>query len=90
MANLKSSKKDIRRSERRRVLNSQQKAAIRTFAKNVLKAVKANKKDEAQQNFNVFASLIDKAAKKKIIHKKNADRKKSRLALRISALAKTA
>lgn len=90
MANLKSSKKDIRRSEKRREQNSKQKSAIRTYAKNILKAVKANNKEVAQENFNSFASLIDKAAKKKIIHKKNADRKKSRLALRISAISKAA
>jgi small subunit ribosomal protein S20 len=86
LANLKSTKKDIRRSERRREKNSKQKSAIRTFAKNVLKSVKAGKKDEAKTNFDTFASLIDKAAKKKIIHKKNADRHKSRLAIKINSI----
>ncbi len=90
MANLKSSKKDVRRSESRRIRNSQQKTAIRTFAKGILKAVKANQLEDAQKNFNQFASLIDKAAKKKIIHKKNADRNKSRMALRIASLKKAA
>jgi small subunit ribosomal protein S20 len=86
LANLKSSKKDIRRSERRNERNSKQKSTIRTFAKGILKSVKAGKKDEAKLLFNSFASLIDKAAKKKILHKKNADRHKSRLAKRINTI----
>ena len=85
MANLKSSKKDIRRSERRRERNSAQKAAIRTFAKNILKSIKAGKKDEASKFLNEYSSLLDKAAKKKIIHKKSADRHKSRMALKVFA-----
>ncbi len=86
MANLRSTKKDIRRSEKRRERNSQQKATIRTFAKNILKSIKAGNKEEASNLFNNYASLVDKAAKKNIIHKKNADRKKSRMAIRISSL----
>jgi small subunit ribosomal protein S20 len=86
MANLRSTKKDIRRSEKRRERNSQQKATIRTFAKNILKSIKAGKKEEANILFNNYASLVDKAAKKNIFHKKNADRKKSRMALKISTL----
>jgi small subunit ribosomal protein S20 len=86
MANLRSTKKDIRRSEKRRERNSQQKATIRTFAKNILKSIKAGNKEEASSLFNNYASLVDKAAKKNIIHKKNADRKKSRMAIRISSL----
>ena len=86
MANLRSTKKDIRRSEKRRERNSQQKATIRTYAKNILKSIKAGKKDEATTLFGNYASLVDKAAKKNIIHKKNADRKKSRMALKIETL----
>jgi len=86
MANLRSSKKDIRRSERRKERNSQQKSTIRTFAKNILKSIKAGNKEEAQTLFANYASLVDKAAKKNIIHKKNADRKKSRMALKIDAV----
>lgn len=86
MANLRSSKKDIRRTERRKIRNSQKKTAIRTYAKNILKAVKSGKKDEAIQFYNEFASLIDKAAKSNILHKKNADRNKSRYSKKIASL----
>lgn len=84
MANLKSSKKDIRRAEKRRDRNSKQKSAIRTFAKSILKSIKSGKKEEAISLFNSYSSLIDKAAKKNIIHKKNASRHKSRLAKKIA------
>jgi small subunit ribosomal protein S20 len=88
MPNLKSSKKDVRRTKTRKERNSRQKSAIRTFAKNILKAVKANNKEEAQSLFNGFASLVDKAAKRNLIHKKTADRNKSRISSKIAGLAK--
>ncbi|MCX8000277.1 MAG: 30S ribosomal protein S20 [Leptospiraceae bacterium] len=90
MPNLKSSKKDVRRIKKRRERNAQQKSTIRTYAKNILKAIKANNKEEAQTLYNKFASLVDKAAKKNLIHKKNADRKKSRIAQKIATLQKVA
>ncbi len=90
MPNLKSSKKDVRRTKRRKERNSRQKSAIRTYAKNILKAIKANQKEEAQALYNTFASLVDKAAKKNIIHKKTANRNKSRISSKIAALAKAA
>ncbi|MCE9501008.1 MAG: 30S ribosomal protein S20 [Leptospira sp.] len=86
MANLKSSKKDVRRSEKRRIENSQRKTALRTFSKNIVKSIKAGKKEEALKLFSQFTSLLDKAAKKNIIHKKNADRNKSRFSAKINSL----
>ena len=89
MANLKSSKKDVRRSERRKTENSQKKTALRTYSKNILKSIKAGKKEDAIKLFSQFVSLLDKAAKKNIIHKKNADRNKSRLSVRINSIVES-
>ncbi|MCB1141172.1 MAG: 30S ribosomal protein S20 [Leptospiraceae bacterium] len=86
MANLRSSKKDIRRTEKRKARNSAQKSTIRTYAKNILKSIKAGNTEEAANMFNSYASLLDKAAKKSLIHKNNASRKKSRMAKKITAL----
>ncbi|MDX1957360.1 MAG: 30S ribosomal protein S20 [Leptospiraceae bacterium] len=86
MANLKSSKKDVRRTERRRERNSRAKAALRTVAKNFLKAIKAGKKDESKVILSQFSSLVDKAAKKNLLHKKKADRSKSRFTLKLANL----
>jgi small subunit ribosomal protein S20 len=88
MANLKSSKKDIRRSERRREANAQKKSKLRTFAKNILKNIKEGKVDEAATLYVVYSSLLDKAAKTNLIHSRNADRKKSRMAILISKTKK--
>ncbi|MEM7184829.1 MAG: 30S ribosomal protein S20 [Spirochaetota bacterium] len=86
MANIKSSKKDIKKSAKRRELNAQKKSAIRTYAKNILKAVKAEKKEEANTLFVKYSSLLDKAAKISLVHKNNASRNKSRMAKKINAL----
>ena len=86
MANLSSSKKDIRKSKKRHEVNSQKRHAIRTYEKNVLKAIKEGKKEEATKLYNTYASLLDKAAKTNIIHKKNASRNKSKVSVKINAL----
>ncbi len=86
MANLKSSVKDYKKAAKSRLINAQKKSAIRTYSKNILKSLKAGKKDEASDLFKTYASLLDKAAKTNLIHKKNADRHKSRIAKKINAL----
>ncbi|MCC5814716.1 MAG: 30S ribosomal protein S20 [Leptospira sp.] len=84
MANLKSSKKDIRRTIKRTELNSQKKSRIRTFAKNIVKSIKAGEIEKVDGLYRDYSSLLDKAAKTNLIHARNADRKKSRMALFIS------
>ncbi|MBU42104.1 MAG: 30S ribosomal protein S20 [Spirochaetaceae bacterium] len=80
MANIKSSKKDIRRTEKRRALNAQQKARLRTFDKRVRNLVAEGKMDEAQEAYKLFSSYVDRAGKRNLIHHRQADRRKSRLA----------
>lgn len=83
MANIKSSKKDIRKSLKRREANSQKKNTIRTFAKKIMKSIESGNKEEASTLYNTFASLVDKAAKVNIYHKNKASRDKARMAKRI-------
>jgi small subunit ribosomal protein S20 len=85
LANIKASKKDIRKSEKRRIANSQKKSSIRTQAKNILKSLKSGKLDEAKTLFVTYASLLDKAAQTNLIHRKNASRHKSRMAVKINS-----
>ena len=87
VANLKSSKKDVRKIAKRRELNSQKKSALRTFSKNILKLVKEGKKAEAEKAFQNFTSIVDKAAKTNLIHENKAGRTKSRMAKKIRAIA---
>ncbi len=84
MANLKSSKKDIRRTVRRTELNAPFARNAKMLPKKVRKLVAAGKKDEAATLLASAYKALDKAAKKNIIHKNNAARVKSQLANLVS------
>ena len=87
MAITSSAKKAIKRSTFLRGVNLEYKVAMKKAIKAVRKAVSDKlPASEISALLVVAASTIDKAAKKNIIHKNNAARKKSRL----SKLATTA
>lgn len=88
MANIRSSKKDIRRTEKRTALNQAKKSRIRTLRKKVLTAVTAGDASAAQAAYNEFASAADKAAKTTTLHKNTASRLKSRVAAQIAKIGK--
>lgn len=88
MANLKASKKAIRQSEKRRVRNQAVRSAIKTYVKKTRVAIQGGT-DEASDLLQATASLVDKAAKRGIIHKNAAARRKSRLARRMNAARAT-
>ena len=69
MANHKSALKRIRANEAKRLRNKYQHKTTRTFIKK-LKSV--TDKVEALELFKTVTSMIDKLAKKNIIHKNNA------------------
>jgi len=89
LANTKSTEKRIRQNEKRRERNAQVKSSVRTAAKKVTKSI-TNPADSqnAKENFKQFSKKIDTAARKGIIHKKTAARKKSRLAKKINSSVK--
>lgn len=84
MANHKATKKDIRQSEKRRERNryygKTTRNAIRTLLATTDKAA-------AQENLGKVISMIDKLAKRNVIHKNKASNLKSGIVKRISALA---
>lgn len=82
MANLKASKKAILTSRRRRDRNQAVRSAIKTYVKRTRTAVDGGA-DDATTLYQSTSSLVDKAAKKGIIHKNAANRRKSRLARRL-------
>jgi len=84
MANHKSAEKRIRANEKKRVTNRYQHKSTRTEIK---KLVNTTKKDEAQALLKEVSSMIDKLAKKNIIHWKKAANQKSKLAKKVNALA---
>lgn len=87
MATHFSALKRARQSERRRLRNARIKSLIKTYAKKVIKAVEENKLEEAKKALSLAMPIIQKAASKKVIHKKTAARKISRLAKKINVLA---
>lgn len=84
MANHKSSLKRIRSNEAKRIRN-------RYFAKTMRNAVKAFRnlqdKNEATEKLPKVISMIDKLAKKTIIHKNKAANLKSKLTHKVNAMA---
>ena len=84
MANHKSAEKRIRANEIKRVRNRYQHKTTRTSIKN-LKA--STVKTEAEELFKQVASMIDKLAKKGVIHRRKAANQKSKLSRFVSKLA---
>ncbi len=84
MANHKSSLKRIRANEAKRLRNRYQAKTTRTFIKRLKEATD---KVEAQELLKKVTSMIDKLAKKNIIHKNNAANKKSKLTKLVNAIA---
>ena len=84
MANHKSAEKRIRSNEAKRQRNSYQHKTTRTSVKK-LKA--ATSKDEAKTLLKDVTAMLDKLAKKNVIHWKKAANQKSKLARKVNALA---
>jgi small subunit ribosomal protein S20 len=77
MANIKSAAKRARQSERLHKRNSSVISALKSGQKKLQAALAAGKGDEAKAQFQKVSSALDKAAKRGVIHKNSADRKKS-------------
>ena len=88
MAIKKSAKKAAKRALKNREVNLQFKIAMKKAIKNFLKAIEEKKsQDELLQMLPGVYKAIDKAAKRGVIKKQNAARRKSRLTKKIAALA---
>lgn len=86
MANTKSAKKEIRKTKRKTSVNkywkNTLKQALRALSNNIYKKDKEN----AQKTLNTVKSVVDKAAKNKVIHKNKAARVKSKLESKVKSL----
>lgn len=87
MPNTSAAKKALRSSARKRVFNLRRKDALKTAVKDLKKKVAAGSKKEAQDALPTVYKAIDKAAKRGIIKKNNASRKKSRLTQLVKKLS---
>jgi small subunit ribosomal protein S20 len=86
MANTKSAERRTRANERKRLQNRSTLSRLRKAEKQYQTAVAAGKKAEASKAFSAAASAYDKAVKSGVVKRGTADRKKSRLAIKLNAV----
>jgi len=84
MANHKSAKKRIRSNETKRLRNRYQLKTTRTYIK---KLRNTKDKSEAETLLKEVYSMVDKLAKKNLIHRNNASNKKASLARHVATLS---
>ena len=86
MANHASSKKRIRQTDRRTLVNRNMLSRIRTYIKKVEEAITSGDGNGAREALKVAQPIIMRGAQKGVLHKKMASRKVSRLAARVKAI----
>lgn len=87
MPALKSAEKRMRQDVKRKLNNRIRKTRMNTTERALNEAIAAGNKEEATIALAKCFSVLDKAAKVGTIHSNKADRKKARLAARLSKLA---
>jgi small subunit ribosomal protein S20 len=85
MPNTKSAERRMRNSARKQAHNRSIESRLHTLERGYLQLLETGKKDEAAQSLRALSSAFDKAAKSGVVHRATANRKKSRLALRLGA-----
>jgi small subunit ribosomal protein S20 len=86
MPNLDAAKKAVRQSDKRRVVNDKRRRSMRESVKTLRESVVSGVPTPEQLS-KAFQSL-DKAAKRGVIKKGTADRKKSRLSKLVASVTK--
>lgn len=87
MPNIESARKRARQALVRRERNRSAKSTVVSNRKALLDAIEAGNKTAALKLYAAYASEMDKAAKNGIVKANNASRKKSRIQLRLNAMA---
>ena len=86
MPNIKSSVRSVKTDAERRAKNFAVRSTVKTATRKTLEAINGKQADEAKTLLTTAVSIIDKAAKKGVIHKNAAARKKSRLMKKLNAM----
>jgi small subunit ribosomal protein S20 len=84
MPNTKSADRRMRNSARKKLHNRSIKSRLHTLERSYLQLLETGKKEDATQSLRSLSSAFDKAAKSGVVHRATADRKKSRLAIRLA------
>lgn len=86
MANIASARKRARQSEKQRQHNASLRSEFRSAVRSVRKAVEGGDKSAAKAVYQRAVGTIDSIADKKIVHKNQAARQKSRLSAAVKAM----
>jgi small subunit ribosomal protein S20 len=86
LANHKSAIKRTRQAEERRLRNRSIRTRAKSTIKDVRSAVAQNQREDALRRLSEAKSVIDRASKRGVIHKRAASRKISRLSKLINTL----
>ncbi len=84
MPNTKSAERRVRNSARKQLQNRSRKSNLKSTERKYLELIDTGKKDDAAKQLREVSSSLDKAVKSGVITRGNADRKKSRLAIRLN------
>jgi small subunit ribosomal protein S20 len=85
MPNKKSAEKELRKNVKRKAANKLVSIKMKGLTKTNLKQIAAGDK-QVKEAYSLTMKAIDKAAKKGVIKKNTASRKKSRLMKKVNAL----
>jgi small subunit ribosomal protein S20 len=86
MPNHKSAEKRDRQNERRKAINTASRSRLRSQIKKLRSALAEGDTSAAKNLLPETVSLIDKAARKGVLHQNAAARHKSRLTLRVNGM----
>lgn len=79
MANTAQAKKRARQAEKHRQHNASMRSMLRTYIKRVIKAIQTGDREQAESEYRIAVPIIDRMARKGLIHANKAARHKSRL-----------
>jgi small subunit ribosomal protein S20 len=88
MANIRSAAKAARKAKRRQAINTARKSRVRSHVRKVEEAIASGDAKAAQEALRLAQPEIVRGANKRVLHKRAASRKVSRLSRRVKALTK--
>ncbi len=86
MPNIKSAKKRVLVIKKKTLINQMHRTALKTAVKKFETAVENNDAENVKALYNEAVKKLDQGVKQGILHKNNAARKKSQLALKLAKM----
>ena len=86
MPNTRTARKRMRTSQESRDLNTIARTRVKTCRRTFFESVTAGDKKECEAAFKAYCSVLDRAARKNVIKKNAAARRKTRAAQKLASL----